>query len=1528
MPWFYNICLSLSSLLLLSASAVAQGVVSPHEDEEHKHGFKFVENKNQWPDQVLYRAFLDNGSLWLEPHTLTYAFFSSVLQDAHANPNYVFDPEKPIMQRHAYKVNFLGAGDNTYVESAYKTSEFFNFYLGKDQSKWASHAYGYEQITYRDLYDGIDLKFYSKDEFLKYDFIVSPYVDAGKIHMEYEGADAIYLTPSNDLVVKTSVNTVVEQKPYAYQDLDDGTRVEVPCKFVLKDGQLSFKFPRGYDKTRELVIDPVVVFSTYSGSTANNFGMTATFDSVGNLFAGGITFSQGYPVTTGAYDELWNTAGTTPPGGAANITDVVITKYNATGTNQIYSTYLGGDESETVHSLIVNSQNELMLYGVTCSPDFPTTLNAYDDTYNGGSGVLNWVANGTYFTNGTDIFVSRFSEDGDALLASTYIGGSADDGVNYIDPGNSFVFDSLVNNYGDIFRGEIMVDGTDNVYIASTTRSSDFPIVSGFDNTLAGTQDGVVMKFDENLTTLTWSSFIGGSASDAAYAIKVTPGDTVYVAGGTASLNFPVTTGAYSVAYNGGEADGFAMKISPDGTTVINCTFLGLGLYDQAYFLEIDRNGQVFLYGQTNSAWPIVNAAYSIAGSGQFVTRLNEDLSAVTLSTVFGDGAGIDLSPAAFLIDICGNIYCTGWTGNLDGTNNVSNMPITGDAFQDELANVDGHNFYLIVMEREAGSLLYGSYFGSPTSFEHVDGGTSRFDKNGVVYQSACAGCQNDDNLPTTLGAWSNTNESTGCNNGLIKFDFEIVPTACIGSLTNPACNSDTTACDSITLTFQNASSANIDSWLWDFGNNDTTSIVLNPTRTFYGGTHVVTLLVTDSICLLTDTAYQTITVSLTPVVQMPVDSIFCDAITVTLTPSTFGTTSTFIWSSNANFTDTLNTSISDSTLTFSPSVPEYYYFMAYHPSCPVIDSVLIGSVQNMYTFPTDETMCAGDTVTLNITASPTGPIGYTWQPAGQIIGNNTLDSILVSPSTTTQYTVTALDTFGCVYLDTVTVNVTPFPIITMPNDTFLCDLQPITLSPIISGGTGSYIWSSNSNFSDTLNSPLSDSTLTFTPGATQYYYFMVDSAACLAMDSVLIGSSLNSYTFSTDQNICEGDTAMLSITTSTPGPVVYTWEPAGQIIGNNTLASILVSPSTTTQYTITALDSFGCVYEDTLFVNVTPYPIITMPNDTTVCDGQSVTLVPIISGGTGVYIWSSNAAFSDTLNSPISDSTLTFTPLGAQYYYIMVNNGACSAIDSVEVTAVSFTYTITQNQTLCLGDVTQLTMDVTSPGTVDYLWEPASEINGANNTSSVVVAPTSDVWFTVTAVDILGCIYEDSVFVTVIDLSGISIAAIADDSIILAGEITTVYATPFNSSLSYSWDPTHGLNTPNSASSLAAPLETTTYTVTISAGSCSETRSVTIYVIEGVCDEPDIYVANAFTPNGDGNNDFIYVHGNAILEMYFTIYDRWGEMMFETTDQSVGWDGTFKGMDCDPAVFDYYLDVTCVGNTKFFKKGNITLIR
>lgn len=784
----------------------------------------FIENKGQWKDDVSFKARIPGASVWIESTQFTYDFVSQEDMDRIHDLWHKKDRGEELnnaqIRHHAYKVSFENANPNVTYEGLNKKSNYHNYFLGSDPSRWAGNVSLSEKVIGHDLYEAIDIMTYSSNGNFKYDLIVHPGGDPNEISLKYTGTDIDLLY--KELVLELSVGRVYEHAPIAYQIIK-GKRKKVSCNYSVEGNTLRFDFPKGYNTSYDLIIDPELIFSTYTGSTADNWGFTATYDEDGNLYGGGIVFNFGYPTTTGAYMETFNGGGR----------DIGLTKYNSDGSAQIYSTYLGGSGNESPHSLMVDNGGYLVVLGSTDSDDFPTTTNAYDDSYNGGE---------------SDIIVTKFDASGSSLIASTYLGGDQTDG-------KLSLFSALTHNYGDESRGEVFIGENDNIYIASATSSNDFPTTDlSEEQSWQGGMDACVVVFPPNLDSLIFSTYLGGSGDDAAYSIKK-KGDLLVIAGGTTSSTFPTTSDALNPQYIGGSADGFVLTLDSVGS-IYNSSFIGTGQYDQVYFVEIDPEFHVFLTGQTEGTYPVSEGVYSNDNGSQFVQEMSSELSISILSTVFGTGGtGIDISPTAFLVDQCDHVYISGW-GGIQGTGSTTGMPITSDAFQ---STTDGNDFYFIVFESNFDDLLYATYFGgnTTTTGEHVDGGTSRFDKDGIIYQAVCAGCGGSNEFPTTPGAWSQTNGSTNCNLGTLKMEFDFQ------GIDAEATVNDTTFCDDppFLVPFY-GSGDQIPYHYWNFGDGSTSNEA-DPIHSYAAeGFYEIEYIVIDSnTCNISDTAYASVNI-------------------------------------------------------------------------------------------------------------------------------------------------------------------------------------------------------------------------------------------------------------------------------------------------------------------------------------------------------------------------------------------------------------------------------------------------------------------------------------------------------------------------------------------------------------------------------------------------------------------------------------------------------------------------------------------
>ncbi|MBC7535164.1 MAG: PKD domain-containing protein [Ferruginibacter sp.] len=808
---------------------------------------EFVENKGQWDKNVQYKGDFNSGSFFLENGGFTVLLHNSADLAAVSELGHGDGKQPVTLHSFSYKVKFLGASPFIKSIPEKPVSSYNNYFIGNDREKWAGDCKIYQAITYKDIYPNIDVRYYSDGGKLKYDFIVHPGGNVSSIAMQYSGPELFI--KDKELVIKTSIGEIRELYPYSYQ-FETGVRKEINCKYVVKNNIVTFNV-KNYNPKEILIIDPTIIFSTFTKSTADNWGYTATPGPDGTLYAGGIVFADppqtGYPVSTGAFQ-------TTYGGGVEENSfpgyDIAIFKFSANGSNRIYATYLGGSRNEQPHSMIVDRQGNLVVAGRTFSTNYPVT-----NTIGPGGGF--------------DIVITKFNAAGSNILGSVRIGGTGDDGVN-ITPKYQYQGDtSIRRNYGDDARSEVILDAANNIILASCTQSANFPTMGASLNTNAvfggGRQDGLVLKFNSNLSTYLYGSFFGGSGNDACFVTSISPlTGNLYVAGGTGSNNLPGNkTNVIYNAYQGSVADGFITEIKLD-SGIVKTTYAGTSGIDIIYGLKFDRQGFPYIMGTTTGSWPIIAAVFKNPGSSQFISKVKPDLSGYVYSTVFGTGSNVpNISPIAFLVDRCENVYVSGWGGGLNVRFGYSSGTTTGMPEKNPLPRIpapDGADFYFFVLQKNAASQLFGSHFGQNGGLgDHVDGGTSRFDDNGVIYQALCANCGNDVEFPTTPSAWSRTNGSQGCNEALVKIEMDF---AGVGAGLQTAIDgviNDTSGCVPFTVVFKDTLFQGT-KFYWDFGDNSPQIITTSfDTSHVYSvpGRYRVRLIAEDlNTCNLRDTAY------------------------------------------------------------------------------------------------------------------------------------------------------------------------------------------------------------------------------------------------------------------------------------------------------------------------------------------------------------------------------------------------------------------------------------------------------------------------------------------------------------------------------------------------------------------------------------------------------------------------------------------------------------------------------------------------
>lgn len=810
---------------------------------------EFIENKGQWDSRVKYQGNVPAGAFYIRSAGFTVLQHNE--QDlkkmhdfTHGHPNLDAGGRVApfVLRSHAYAVDFAGASENFEIVPDKPLSTYNNYFIGADPSKWVSNCKIYQAVTLKNIYPNTDVRYYTDGGSMKYDIIVKPGADISKIVMRYTGADKLEVK-NKELVVKTSVGDVKELDPYTYQ-FENNQRKKVSCKYILRGNEVSFDV-KDYNPNKVLVIDPTLIFSSFSGSTGSNWGFTATYGPDGSFYGGGINIEPGFPTSTGAFQTVYGGGSGSPP------SDISIIKLTPNGANRVYATYIGGTQNEQPHSLVVDGAGNLIIAGRTNSANYPTT----------GGGTIG--IGGSY-----DIVVTKLNATGTGLIGSKKIGGSSDDGVN-INSSRSGP-NNLQQNYGDDGRSEVILDGAGNIYVASCTQSDqNFPVTAGVFQTAygGGIQDGVVLKMDPNVTALTFAGYLGGSGADAAYVLTLAPGGNIFVAGGTGSSDFPGNkTGTIATTFQGGIADGFISVITNNGATHVRSTYLGTSATDQIYGVQFDRFGFPYVTGQTEGSWPVLNATFSNGAAPQFIAKLQPDLSAYVYSTTFGRPASRpNISITAFLVDNCENVYVSGWGGeiqpnNLYNSSLTGGLPITPDAID---PTTDGNDFYFFVLQKNATAQLFGSFWGQTGGYtDHVDGGTSRFDRQGVIYQAICANCGGGPAMLTTSPVWGPANGAAangGCNLGMIKvsFDFAGVDAGISSSINGVP--RDTAGCVPLTVDFIDTV-ANAVTYYWNFGDGSPQVIttVPNTSHTYNAvGTYQVMLIAEDSTtCNIRDTSY------------------------------------------------------------------------------------------------------------------------------------------------------------------------------------------------------------------------------------------------------------------------------------------------------------------------------------------------------------------------------------------------------------------------------------------------------------------------------------------------------------------------------------------------------------------------------------------------------------------------------------------------------------------------------------------------
>lgn len=705
----------------IPATSARVGVGSSH--IARPFPMSFEQNQGQTSEEVQFLSRSLGYTLFLTHNEAVLSFWPSTNQKS---------------RNAVLKMKFLGANPNPSSTGLFEVPRKSNYFFGNDPRQWHTNIVNYAKVRYQDVYPGIDLVYHGNKNQLEFDFLLAPGAQPRNIQLRFAGADHVQIDPrSGDLVLVVGKQEVRLPKPGVYQpestadsmpdsQIQPAHRHFIEARYVIgTHNRVSFDVAR-YDVTRPLVIDPAITYSTYLGGSSNDYGDAIATDASGNAYVVGYSSSTNFPTTTGAYQTQCGSCG-------GSNSNAFITKLDATGTTLIYSTYLGGSGTDYGNGITVDAAGDVYVVGQTTSKNFPVTSSAFQKTCSNNC-------------SGSDVFVSELDPSGSSLVYSTYLGGEGSD------QGNA-----------------IRLDSSGNAYITGFTQSTNFPVTPGaFQTTCtcAGKADAFVTALNPIGSALVYSTYIGGSSTDVAYAIDLDSSNNAYITGYTESTNFPTTSGAFQIR-PGALQTAFVTKLNSTGTALIYSTYLG-GHNSNTTPCEacgtsiaVDSSGDAYVSGLTaESNFPITRGAFqtkfrsSSNGHDAFITKFNSTGTALVYSTYLGgtrdDGA------VGIAVDGSGNVWVKGNTESTD-------FPITTGAFQRR--NAGSFDAFVTELNSTGSSLLYSTYLGgSGTEFGGATQALALDSQN--PYNVYVIGYTNSTNYPVTIGAFQA--KSAGANDAYV----------------------------------------------------------------------------------------------------------------------------------------------------------------------------------------------------------------------------------------------------------------------------------------------------------------------------------------------------------------------------------------------------------------------------------------------------------------------------------------------------------------------------------------------------------------------------------------------------------------------------------------------------------------------------------------------------------------------------------------------------------------------------------------
>lgn len=1353
-----KICLFL--LLYSIFSFGTEPLKAKYLNERSQNKIYYTENKGQVSDQdfkprtdILFSANDGQLGYYFKKNGVSYQLYKTNSLKTFKDPK-TKEERTTADKTEIYRldINWLNCNQNSTILTDKKADGVNNYYL-QSCPNGALNVKSYQEIKYTNLYDGIDLKWYQQDGQIKYDYLISPGANYKQIQLSITGVSKMQLQKDGSVILKTPLGDIKEAAPLVFQN----NRI-LKAKWVIKEHTLSFEI-ENYNPALPMIIDPITrMWGTYFGSPSDDYFLDCTTDSAANVIATGYTSSTAtLIVSSGAHQQTY--------GGGTY--DALIVKFDRYGVRQ-WSTFYGGAFPDYANSCATDIAGNVFMCGDTGPGGAPGNVIATTGCHQFLSGGLTDAFLVKFDLNGVRQWGTFYGdsgfESGSACAAdpagNVYLCGSTNGGAGFniiatpgshqtvnngssdvylvkFDPAGNRIYGTYYGGVGDDNASSCTIDVSGNVYIAGVTTTSvgtGIAIPSAHQNFNGGGQDGFLVKF--NTTGVRqWGTYYGGSASDWVNACTTDASSNVYISGftQTPSSTIIATAGAHQTVYNGGN-DAILIKFNTNGVRLWG-TYYGANGNERSWGCAVDTSGNICMSGFTS---PYAGTVIATAGSWQSTSggfidgylAIFDSMGVRQWSTYYG--GNVDDYGYGCAADKKGNIYFCGLAGsNVPTTcfaNPSSHQPTFGGYFDGFLVRFAGCTLPPTPSNITAASnqtvcnngsvILAAAGTGTINWFSNAVGGLSVHTGTNYTTPTLTTGAS-----PATYTFYAQDQNSCMTSALRVPITVTVLPSPTITISGSSVCLGQTL----------NIAASGANTYSWSTGATSTILPVSPTVNTSYS-------VIGTALNTCTSSAFKTITVNPLPAIIVNSGS-FCFGNTYTITPS--GASTYTISGGNALVSPTVNTSYSvtgTSSLGCVSLLPAVVNLTVL--ALPVITassgSVCSGSVYTIspigaitYTYSGGSALVS-PTVTTNYSVTGTDINGCISQPStiltvsvmvlptltlntGAICINDTFTlsalgantytyssgSPIVSPTTTTNYTITGTDVIGCISLPTVTsITVNPLPIINITSpSSVICIGQTASLTAT---GAQNYTWSTASNFSLINVSPTITSTYSVTGSS---------AAGCIStLTAMSTVSVVNMPTVSVNSgSICAG--------------TIFTLIPSGAFTYTYSGGSSTVAPVTTTNYTVTGMTVPGCTHTAVSNITVHALPIVTVSSGS-ICPGNSFTIIP---SGANTYTYSSGSP----VVSPATSATYTITGTD------IIGCISLPAISNITVYNLPILSVTSSSSLLCVGQ----TASLTGFGALTYTWSTSA------TGSVIVISPTVNAIYTLYATDQNGC-SNSSVFI------------------------------------------------------------------------------------------------------------------------------------------------------------------------------------